>query len=84
MIDNLQQFIEAMDGIVPVTGVIGVYWDSTSKCWRIQMDEDAFLREIEIWDENKAPGRPYPYALVELVANRGNVEVFCLVKDLPA
>ena len=78
---DLAEFKDVLDELVPVAGVIGVYWDSTSKCWRIQMDEDAFLREFEFWDEDKAPGNIYPY---ELLVTYGPVAVFCLVKELPA
>ena len=80
MNEALCEFKDVLDELVPVPGVIGVYWDSTSKCWRIQMDDEDFLREFELWDENKYPGRALPY---ELVATYGTVEVFCLVKELP-
>ena len=80
MNDDLCEMIDALDALSLADGVIGAYWCTASKCWRIQLDNEDFLREIEIWDENKAPGSKYPY---ELVANRGTVEVFCLVKELP-
>ena len=80
MNDALDEFIATLDELIPVTGVIGVYWDSTSKCWRIQLDNDFFLREFEFFDEEKEPGNKYPY---ELSVTYGPVEVFCLVKELP-
>ena len=75
MNDNLCEFIDMLDELGPVPCVIGVYWNDTSKCWRIQLDSEDFLREIELWDENKEPGSKYPY---ELVATYGTVEVFCI------
>jgi len=81
MNDNLCELIDILTYIDLAPGVIDVYWSSTNICWRIQLDQDDFLREIELWDENTAYGSKYPY---ELVATYGNVEVFCLVKDIPA
>jgi len=78
--DDLCEFIDTLDELSPAPGVIGAYWSSASICWRIQLDNEDFLREIELWDENKEPGSKYPY---ELVATYGTVEVFCLVKELP-
>jgi len=75
MNDNLYEFIDVLTYLVLAPGVIGVYWDSANKCWRIQLDSKDFLREIELWDENKEPGSKYPY---ELVATYGTVEVFCI------
>lgn len=80
MNDALCELIDVLTYLDLAPGVIGVYWDSVSKCWRIQLDSEDFLREIELWDENKEPGNKYPY---ELVATYGPVEVFCLVKELP-
>ena len=81
MNDDLCELIDVLAYLDLAPGVTSAYWSTTSKCWRIHMDSEAFLREIEIWDENKAPGSAYPY---ELVATYGPVEVFCLVKELPA
>ena len=81
MNEELNEFKDSLDDLVPVPGVIGVYWSGSRKCWRIQLDNEVFLREIVFWDENKAPGCAYPY---ELVAAYGTVEVFCLVRGLPA
>ena len=81
MNDDLCEFKDVLDELVPPPGAIGVYWNSASKCWRIQMDSEDFLREFELWDENREPGDTYPY---ELVCQFGPVEVFCLVKELPA
>jgi len=80
MNDALDEMIDTMDELSPAPGVIGVYWSSTSKCWRIQLDNEDFLRKFELWDENRELGDKYPY---ELVCQFGTVEVFCLVKELP-
>ena len=80
MNDDLIDFLETFDELVPLPGVIGVYWSSSSKCWRVQLDNEYFLQEFAFWDENKLPGHKYPY---ELVADYGTVEVFCLVKEVP-
>ena len=80
MNDDLCEFIDMLDELSPVPGAIGVYWSSTSKCWRIQLDNEDFLREIEICDAIPQDGSMYPY---ELVATYGTVEVFCIAKRLP-
>ena len=80
MNEDLNEFVDMLDELDPALYVIGVYWNTTSRCWRVQMDSEDFLREFDFWDENKYPGNRYPY---ELVVDRGNVEVFCLVKEVP-
>ena len=80
MTDALDELIATLDELIPAPGVIGVYWNSADKCWRVQLDSEDFLREFDLYDENREPGDKYPY---ELVANRGTVEVFCRVKELP-
>jgi len=78
--DDLCEFRDVLDELVPVPGVISVCWNRTSKCWRIQLDQDDFLREFDFLDDDKEPGNKYPY---ELAVSGGPVEVFCLVKKVP-
>lgn len=80
MNEDLNEFVDMLDELDPALGVIGVYWDTSSRCWRVQMDDEDFLSQFEFWDENKHPGKRYPY---ELFATCGNVEVFCLVEKVP-
>jgi hypothetical protein len=80
MNDELCELIDTLDELIPAPGAIGVYWNSTSKRWRIQLDAEDFLSEIELWDAIQQDHSLYPY---ELVADYGAVEVFCLVKELP-
>ena len=80
MNEDLQEFVDTLDELDPAHGVIGTYWNSTSRCWRVQLDNEHFLREFDLWDENREVGDKYPY---ELVVTYGNVEVFCLVKKVP-
>ena len=80
MNDDLIDFLETFDELLPANGVIGVYWDSARQGWRVQMDDEKFLQQFAYWDENKHPGSRYPY---ELVADYGTVEVFCLVEKVP-
>ena len=80
MNDDLCELIDMLDELNPAPGVIGVYWNSADKCWRIQLDSEDFLREFDLYDENREPGDIYPY---ELVVTHGTVEVFCIVRRLP-
>ena len=80
MNEELSELVDVLTYLDLAPGVIGVYWNSADKCWRIQMDNEDFLREFDLWDENREPGDKYPY---ELSVSYGPVEVFCLVKELP-
>ena len=80
MNDDLCDLIDVLNELSPLTGAIGSHWNSASKCWRIHLDSEDFLREIEIWDAIPQDSSLYPY---ELVATYGTVEVFCLVRALP-
>ena len=55
-------------------------WAADSKRWRIEMDEDVFLREVRGWEPMPNPNPDYPIALVAVF---GKVDVFCLVKEVP-
>ena len=71
MNDDLCELIDTLDELIPAPCAISAYWNSTSKRWRIQIDAEDFLREIELWDAIPLDSRfLYPY---ELVADYGSV-----------
>ena len=78
---DLVEMIDTLGYLDLPDGVITAYWAPSSKRWRIQMDEDAFLSEIKEWEPMPYPTPDYPVALVAVF---GQVDVFCLVKKVPA
>ena len=81
MRDDICELIDTLNELTLPDGAISAYSKTLGGGWRINLDRDTFLNEIEVWTVIPQDGRPYPF---ELVSVFGNVEVFCLVKELPA
>ena len=80
MNDDLRENIYTLAFLDLTTGVKTAYWATDSERWRMEMDEDTFLREIKEWEPMPHPDPDYPVALVWA---HGQVDVFCLVKKVP-
>ena len=80
MNDDIREIIYTLAHLDLPTGVKTAYWATNSMRWRIQMAEDAFLSEMEDWEAMPHSNPDYPIALVSAFRQ---VDVFCLVKEVP-
>ena len=81
MRDDICELIDTLNELALPDGAISAYSKTLGRGWRINLDRGTFLNEIEVWTVIPQDSRLYPF---ELVSAFGNVEVFCLVKELPA
>ena len=78
---ELGALIDQLHSIELADGIISVYSSPIGNIWRIHLDQATFLRDVEIWTVIPRTDETRPWELVSVI---GNVEVFCLVKELPA
>ena len=84
---ELGALIDQLHSIELADGIISVYSSPIGNIWRIHLDQATFLRDVlsreefEVWKVTPRTDETRPLELVSVI---GNVEVFCLVKELPA